>query len=266
MKYPCIPMWMKQREFQDFDYPLLSRKEMLLEQHIKPPNFNAKIITTDYAHLYKFKSFPQNTVDKRATDVKLELNMSEMGLGPLQKKRLIFLLGPRYQNSDIFKIVVRQFHNQEYNMTRAIELLRQLFWEAKRAPPFIWERMKNRQRVRLKRTLLGKNLTQKEINEKLNGIVERYNKIEKEFNEVYESGNYTPEYLKNHLLKNFSQGEHDENEQQNLEQEKAEKDKQEEIQIARNALEESLIKKRVLTQKAYDTFFKKDLDDVGETK
>jgi len=33
MKYPCIPLWMKHNEKDEFDYPLRSKEEVYFEQY-----------------------------------------------------------------------------------------------------------------------------------------------------------------------------------------------------------------------------------------
>ena len=60
-----------------------------------------------------------------------------MGLSPTQKQRLIFLLGSRYRKGNPnVKITVKQFDNFEQNYYKALDIIKQLFWEAKRAPGF----------------------------------------------------------------------------------------------------------------------------------
>lgn len=59
-----------------------------------------------------------------------------MNLAPLQRERLIFLLGPRYNPKYpwLFKVVAKQYPDFSDNMDRAYEILKELYWEALRAP------------------------------------------------------------------------------------------------------------------------------------
>lgn len=66
-----------------------------------------------------------------------------MGLAPLQRQRLIFLLGNRYTGSDKIKIVCRQYNTFHENFIRAHEILRELYWESKRAPSINTTALKN---------------------------------------------------------------------------------------------------------------------------
>ena len=57
-----------------------------------------------------------------------------MNLAPLQRQRFIFLLGPRYKGSDKIKLVCKQYNTHHENYVRVMEILREIYWEAKRAP------------------------------------------------------------------------------------------------------------------------------------
>jgi hypothetical protein len=43
-------------------------------------------------------------------------------------------LGPRFTGSDKIKIVCKQYNTYHENYVRALEILREIYWEAKRAP------------------------------------------------------------------------------------------------------------------------------------
>lgn len=60
--------------------------------------------------------------------------MNEMNLSPKQKERLIFLLGPRYKNDNIMKIVVDMHEDYTQNLEKGIEMVKELYLEALRAP------------------------------------------------------------------------------------------------------------------------------------
>ena len=66
-----------------------------------------------------------------------------MGLAPLQRQRFIFLLGNRYTGSGKIKIVCRQYNTFHENFIRAHEILRELYWESKRAPSINTTALKN---------------------------------------------------------------------------------------------------------------------------
>lgn len=80
-----------------------------------------------------------------------------MGLAPLQRQRFIYLLGNRYTGSDKIKLVCRQYNTFHENYIRVMEILRELYWEAKRAPDTNTTMLKNPYRREfLKKKLLGK--------------------------------------------------------------------------------------------------------------
>lgn len=67
---------------------------------------------------------------------KITIDIRELNLAPLQRERFQFLLGPRYnpKKPHFCKIVISQYNTFQENYIRANETLRELFWEAKRAP------------------------------------------------------------------------------------------------------------------------------------
>lgn len=88
---------------------------------------------------------------------KIWVHLREMGLAPLQRQRLIFLLGNRWTGSDKIKIVCKQYNTWHENHVRALEILRELYWEAKRAPDMNTTCIRNPyRREQLRRKLLGR--------------------------------------------------------------------------------------------------------------
>ena len=80
-----------------------------------------------------------------------------MGLAPLQRQRFIFLLGPRYTGSDKIKLVCKQYNTYHENYVRLFETLREIYWEAKRAPETNTTALKNPyRRETLKKKFYGK--------------------------------------------------------------------------------------------------------------
>jgi len=57
-----------------------------------------------------------------------------MGLTKLQRKRLIALIGTRYKQSDKFALTCDVYATWEENLVKILEMARELYWEAKRAP------------------------------------------------------------------------------------------------------------------------------------
>ena len=57
-----------------------------------------------------------------------------MSLSPQQRERFIYLLGPRYQGGHKVKLVCKQHNTYQENYVKVLEILREIFWESKRAP------------------------------------------------------------------------------------------------------------------------------------
>jgi hypothetical protein len=75
-------------------------------------------------------------LDTREAVAKFTLDMRELKLAPLQRERFIFLLGRRFnpEKPHNVKIVVKQYNTFSENYIRAAETLREIYWEALRAP------------------------------------------------------------------------------------------------------------------------------------
>lgn len=265
MKYPCIPMWMKNREKDPFDYPLRSKKEIAFEQYVRPPMFGMKVIMNDYQVISSNKTYAVHKGDNRNNIAKIELDLNKMDLSPLQEKRLIFLLGPRYKaNSRTFRIVSRQYTNWDHNMARIMDIFRQLYWEAKRAPAFYLPIMKNKQRRNLRDKILGKGLTTEQRQEKIKQLSQRYDEDKAEFENLWESGTYTKEHLFKKIeviLKDkFKKEGTDLSEEGKLSSERAEE------LLKRENIERELVKKKVLSPKAYEMFFSKQALESEKTQ
>jgi hypothetical protein len=88
---------------------------------------------------------------------KIFVNIKEMKLAPLQRERFIYLLGNRWTGSDKVKIVCKQYNTFHENYHRAMEQLREIYWESKRAPATNTTAMRNPYRREfLKKKMLGK--------------------------------------------------------------------------------------------------------------
>lgn len=69
----------------------------------------------------------------------------------------MYLLGPRYQNSHLIKLVCRQYNTFQENFVRVNEILREIYWESLRAPAYNSTMIKNPYRREvLRRKFLGR--------------------------------------------------------------------------------------------------------------
>ena len=151
----------------------------MLEQEISPPDFTVNIHT----NLYYGADLTYEAVqkgDKRGREGKFVIDMNDMNLSHLQRKRLIFLLGPRYKNSSKFKIVYRKLETMEKNLEKAFEILKLLYIEAKRAPILHPTKCSPKERATYFKKYLGK--TKEERNVKRKEIDEMYKKDLNNFN------------------------------------------------------------------------------------
>jgi hypothetical protein len=75
-------------------------------------------------------------VDHRDKVAIIHFDFRNLNLAPLQRERMIFLLGPRYkpEMGNQFKIVCKQFMTFQENYLRALEQFREIYWESLRAP------------------------------------------------------------------------------------------------------------------------------------
>jgi hypothetical protein len=122
---------MKPAEQDLFDYKLRPKDEILEEFKYQPAKFD---ITANYKKYTAGDTRPEDNLDNRDRVAKIWVHLRDMGLAPLQRQRLIFLLGNRWTGSDKIKIVCKQYNTWHENHIRAMEILREIYWEAKRAP------------------------------------------------------------------------------------------------------------------------------------
>jgi hypothetical protein len=251
---------MKERTKDPFDYPLRSKKEVMFDQYLIPPTFPVKISNTEYSSTRKSLTFPETKADTRGNQIRIYLNLQLMNLSNLQKKRLIFLLGPRYKGSDVIKITSRHYNNTEKNLAKGIDIVRQLYWEALRAPRFIWEKLKPTNRRRLKRKF-GKTKEEREKNMKEE--TEKVLKAKEEFDALYDTGNYTYEYMMKRLEKIVKEEddlitkevEKTKNKLKTVEVEQQTTILEKDIDIRKPKEGEKAVKEKILTKKAYKTFY-----------
>ncbi len=195
---------------------------------------------------------------KKGKEAKLILNIDNMNLSALQKKRLIFLLGPRYKNSSVFKIVYRNYDSYEKNLLKAFELLKLVYIEAKRAPIFHPFRSTPRERKVYYRNYFGKT---KDARDKgIKAMNELYNKEIIQFRKLLENKN-----------ENFNEDEINERIEKRLKTQKLNQEKidlhissdqkeaiLEDLGITKKEIEEKIIENKKLTPRAFKLFFKNE--------
>jgi hypothetical protein len=99
----------------------------------------------------------EDNLDNRERIAKIWVDIRDMKLAPLQRERFIYLMGNRWTGSDKVKIVCRQYNTYHENLLRANEILREIYWESKRAPSTNTSAIRNPYRREfLKKKLLGK--------------------------------------------------------------------------------------------------------------
>lgn len=132
--YNCVPEWSKTVAADPFDYKLRSLAEVREHQKYFPPDFVINMEQNQYPG--DDQRFTENNSDHRPAIARITVDMRQMKLAPLQRERFIFLLGPRYNPKKPFdvRIVMRQYSEYQQNFDRACEVLREMYWEALRAP------------------------------------------------------------------------------------------------------------------------------------
>jgi hypothetical protein len=132
--YPCIPATQHLTPKDPFDYKLRSKEEVLDEFKYMPPHF---FVDTQYKRYTAGDVRPgEDNYDNRERVAKIRLDIRDLRLAPLQRDRLEYLLGPRFnkKNGNTIKIVYGQYNTFGENYIRCFETMRELYWEAKRAP------------------------------------------------------------------------------------------------------------------------------------
>jgi len=130
----CKPFWMKIKADDPFDYKLRSKEEVYYQMFLYPPYWDINIsYYVRFEDLLTKASSDGNQYNK----IRLYVKIKEMKLFPLQEQRLIFLLGRRYKNNGILKLVCQQTDNIETNVAIARDTLKQLYLEALRAPIYM---------------------------------------------------------------------------------------------------------------------------------
>lgn len=131
LSYSCVPEFMKPAPQDPFDYKLRSKQEVAEEFKYYTPEFNIGVIYKKYT---AGDTRAEDNLDNRERVAKIFVNLKDLKLAPLQRERFIYLLGNRWIGSDKVKIVCKQYNTFHENYHRAMEILREILWESKRAP------------------------------------------------------------------------------------------------------------------------------------
>lgn len=132
--YPCIPTYAKFEAKDPFDYPLQSKEHVVKQDTYFPPKFDMQVTMNRYV---AGDVTPLDTnYDTRGRVAKITLDIRDLQLAPLQRKRFQYLMGPRWnpRRPHHLKIVYGLYNDYKENYVRCFETLREIYWEAKRAP------------------------------------------------------------------------------------------------------------------------------------
>jgi len=224
----------------------------MLEQEISPPNFPLEIQTNIYygADL-TYENIQRG--DKRNREGKFVVNMNDMNLSRLQKQRLIFLLGPRYKNSSKFKIVFRKYETVEKNLLKALEILKLLYIEAKRAPILHPTKCSPKERANYFKKYLGRTLEERNVKRK--ELDEMYEKDLNNFNMLKKNKeNFTLEKIRDRMIEKLDKMNIDSNEQAQKEALKGKDSDRKLITLKREEVQDEFNKTKKLTPKAFRMF------------
>eukprot|EP00340_Litonotus_pictus_P001220 CAMPEP_0170521458 /NCGR_PEP_ID=MMETSP0209-20121228/6817_1 /TAXON_ID=665100 ORGANISM="Litonotus pictus, Strain P1" /NCGR_SAMPLE_ID=MMETSP0209 /ASSEMBLY_ACC=CAM_ASM_000301 /LENGTH=282 /DNA_ID=CAMNT_0010808335 /DNA_START=87 /DNA_END=932 /DNA_ORIENTATION=- len=131
MTYDCYPYWQKAKVDDPFDYQLRSKEEVYYQMFIKPPIFNIQVEKhIPYIYLDEKPTANSNFYNK----VRLVVYFDDLNLYPYQLERFIFLIGDRYKGDYKFKLNVSVSKDIEVNMGYGLDIIKQLYYEALRAP------------------------------------------------------------------------------------------------------------------------------------
>lgn len=145
--YPCIPSYAQTQAKDPFDYPLRSKQEVMDEFKYIPALFDMQVHYKRYTagDVRPAEDERVDSYDNRERVAKVFLDIRDLRLAPLQRKRFQYLLGPRHdpKKPHDLKIVYGLYDTYKENYIRCFETLRELYWEAKRAPDFNWTMQNN---------------------------------------------------------------------------------------------------------------------------
>lgn len=253
----CLPYWMKTKKDDPFDYKLRSKEEVYYQLYLNPPIFNISVFRESSVYDKGYKpEFDNNRYNK----VKLYVKMTDLKLFPLQAQRLKFLLGRRLKpNSGFMKIVVDNADEVDKNIAIGIDTIKQLYFEALRAPLFIEDYM-TEEEIKQRNDAYGNTREESEKNLKI--FTDKTSSEYKSFLEFYKIvGNPNvkhevklAEWIK--LIKSMIIDDVNEKETQSTSEEK--KIKKKDVlkePITRKSAYNNLKNDGLITEKAYKLFF-----------
>jgi len=126
---------MQTQKADPFDYKLRSLAEVKEQMKYYAPDFFLQAHYKRYT-AGDYRQNNPNNLDDRERVSKIYFDLRDLHLQPLQRERFIFLLGPRHNPNrphDI-KIVSKQYATFTENYFKGMETIKELYWEALRAP------------------------------------------------------------------------------------------------------------------------------------
>lgn len=262
MKYDDVfkPFWMKLKKDDPFDYSLRSKEEVYYQMYLHPPFWNIHYMyNIQFEDLVVKASSNGNLYNK----VKIYVKIKEMNLFPLQQQRLVFLLGRRYKQNGIVKLVVGQTDNLETNVAIGRDTLKQLYLESLRAPLFIldWmtEEEKDEMYLNYGRTVEeGRKYIEKKYFDK---TTEEYRKF-LEFYSIVGNPSVKYEVKLKEWAKHIKTFIKDDDENEMKKKENEENIREDNELLSRKDAYSKLINERKLSDKAYEIFFKDEGSNI----
>lgn len=190
-QYKLIPPSIKKQERDPFDYPLRSLAEVKREHKYFPPNFEWTVESVQYPSSDQ-RQHESLRVDHRDKICRIFIDLNDLNLSPEQRERFIFLLGPRFTGSTKIKFVSREFFTYQENYIKCLELMREIYFEALRAPSRNITMLRNPYRREfLIKKLFGKTAEERRASraEFKKGIKAHYREVDEEIarKEAYEN-------------------------------------------------------------------------------
>ena len=127
-KYEAMPSWLDIKPRDPFDYPLRSLASVREYQRLNPPEFDIQLehgmVVNEHAKY-----------SHRNRTCWLTCQIDNMKLTPKMQDRMIFLLGDRWKPlKREVRVKIAYYQEFEDNYKKAMEVLRELYFEALRAP------------------------------------------------------------------------------------------------------------------------------------
>ena len=104
------------------------------QQKYFPPDFTWDVTTVKYPAGDPREHAGTTRTDHRDKKARITFDLRDFHFSPEQRERFVFLMGPRYQGSHVNKIVCAKFLTFQENYLKCVEQLREIYWEALRAP------------------------------------------------------------------------------------------------------------------------------------